>query len=400
MSEWTRLDAMMDCILEQSVVTSYAEQIIHLIVQHMVTLYAKWWILDPKTLASFADHVHTTVPKHKACQPLKVLLSIPLASLTKEHACKAMGFVDWQYKCIFNRQLSSRCTNRELWFQNLRENDTIEPLLLRIIDVAETKSTYKGLYDWVRCDREKPCTVKPGPVLQQKLLRYYQHIVSTPSLLSGKRKEKFLTLGVMMNRLFLLQDVDGWFGTLENALGLYMTFNGMKKEPCNDKILSSIYESLVEYLHNHNESNEDKVVQSAWALRLVLALHFQRTLEPIRAFYVHSSSIEFEDKVDQYAAQFDATVPEEFRMRHLKLPDEMKCPITYQRIRDPVLTETGMRYDRPSIERWLKTSVICPLTGIGMNSPALTPDDTFKRKIRTWEDSVESEVRQTKRKLF
>ena len=382
--EWIRLDALMDCILEEPVATKYTQNNHKLVVQQLITLYARWWVLDPTTILSFADRIRTNLPNHEFCRQLTRLVSVPLTSLTKAGARDALPVVDSQYNYFTTRQLAC-CANRNVWFQNLRENDAIEPLLQHLVTVADVTNECQGKYEWVRCDRNGICP-DVGLPFQQQLVRYYRHMVSTPSVFSSVRKRKLRTLGTMMERLFRLWEVDGWFDVLEGAVRLYLACStecnmcSVTFSPSTDQVFRTLYRHLVYY---------EPPTQRAWALRLVLAVCFEHDVDPIRTFYKESSSIAFEDKADEYASYFGATVPDEFRQRYVKLPEDMKCPITYRRMQDPVQTETGMTYDRPAIEQWLATSDICPLTGATMQCRTLTPDKTFKRKIRTWETRVD-----------
>jgi hypothetical protein len=50
------------------------------------------------------------------------------------------------------------------------------------------------------------------------------------------------------------------------------------------------------------------------------------------------------------------------------------CPISGQKMRDPVVAADGHTYDRSSISRWLKTSDISPLTGTVMAHKTLVPN--------------------------
>lgn len=50
------------------------------------------------------------------------------------------------------------------------------------------------------------------------------------------------------------------------------------------------------------------------------------------------------------------------------------CPISGQKMRDPVVAGDGHTYDRSSISRWLKTSNISPLTGTVMPHKCLVPN--------------------------
>lgn len=41
----------------------------------------------------------------------------------------------------------------------------------------------------------------------------------------------------------------------------------------------------------------------------------------------------------------------------------LECPITKERIKEPVVDEYGYIYERDAIEAWMYLSNICPMTG-------------------------------------
>lgn len=88
------------------------------------------------------------------------------------------------------------------------------------------------------------------------------------------------------------------------------------------------------------------------------------------------SSREASEKTNpaQLAAQVQVSVPEFFL-----------CPITYEIMADPVTLDTGMTYDRASIEEWLENgNNTCPSTNRTLLSHNLIPNVTLQRAIRAW----------------
>mmetsp|Transcript_8198 Transcript_8198/g.14899 ORF Transcript_8198/g.14899 Transcript_8198/m.14899 type:complete len:451 (-) Transcript_8198:31-1383(-) len=65
----------------------------------------------------------------------------------------------------------------------------------------------------------------------------------------------------------------------------------------------------------------------------------------------------------------------------MKLRDEFLCPITRLLITDPVIASDGHTYDRPAIERWLKTHSTSPKTGSQLPTKSLVPNITLKRLL-------------------
>ncbi|KAH7541828.1 hypothetical protein FEM48_Zijuj02G0009000 [Ziziphus jujuba var. spinosa] len=68
-------------------------------------------------------------------------------------------------------------------------------------------------------------------------------------------------------------------------------------------------------------------------------------------------------------------------------PKYFVCPISLQLMKDPVTAETGITYDRESIERWFLTAnnLTCPVTKQTLRSDSdLTPNHTLRRLIQSW----------------
>ena len=64
--------------------------------------------------------------------------------------------------------------------------------------------------------------------------------------------------------------------------------------------------------------------------------------------------------------------------------DAFICPITYEKMRDPVMAMDGHTYERAAIERWISESttisVLSPLTGTLMGR-LLIPNYALKKAI-------------------
>ncbi|KAK8951007.1 E3 ubiquitin-protein ligase PUB23 [Platanthera zijinensis] len=70
-----------------------------------------------------------------------------------------------------------------------------------------------------------------------------------------------------------------------------------------------------------------------------------------------------------------------------EVPRYFICPISLQIMKDPVITTTGITYDRDSIERWLFVNrrTTCPVTNETLPAEAeLTPNHTLRRLIQCW----------------
>ncbi|KAJ9169816.1 hypothetical protein P3X46_017966 [Hevea brasiliensis] len=69
----------------------------------------------------------------------------------------------------------------------------------------------------------------------------------------------------------------------------------------------------------------------------------------------------------------------------LSCPDEFKCPLSNELMRDPVILATGQTYDRPFIQKWLKAgNRTCPLTQQVLSHTLLTPNHLVREMISQW----------------
>ncbi|PSS14114.1 U-box domain-containing protein [Actinidia chinensis var. chinensis] len=66
-------------------------------------------------------------------------------------------------------------------------------------------------------------------------------------------------------------------------------------------------------------------------------------------------------------------------------PEEFRCPISKEIMRDPVIVATGQTYDRPFIQRWLKAGHrTCPQTQQVLSHTLLTPNLLIREMISQW----------------
>ncbi|CAA3032397.1 E3 ubiquitin-protein ligase PUB23-like [Olea europaea var. sylvestris] len=73
----------------------------------------------------------------------------------------------------------------------------------------------------------------------------------------------------------------------------------------------------------------------------------------------------------------------------MNFPQDFRCPISMELMKDPVTISTGVTYERKSIERWFCTykKNICPATMQCIESLDMTPNHTLKRLILTWRNA-------------
>ncbi|CAK9140887.1 unnamed protein product [Ilex paraguariensis] len=66
-------------------------------------------------------------------------------------------------------------------------------------------------------------------------------------------------------------------------------------------------------------------------------------------------------------------------------PDEFRCPLSKELMRDPVIVATGQTYDKPFIQKWLKAgSRTCPKTQQVLSHTVLTPNILIREMISQW----------------
>ncbi|KAK9726648.1 hypothetical protein RND81_05G228100 [Saponaria officinalis] len=71
--------------------------------------------------------------------------------------------------------------------------------------------------------------------------------------------------------------------------------------------------------------------------------------------------------------------------RSLSCPNEFRCPLSKQLMKDPVIISTGQTYDRPFIQKWLKAGHrICPLTQQVLSHSFVTPNYLIRELISQW----------------
>ncbi|KAL5716996.1 U-box domain-containing protein 14 [Ranunculus cassubicifolius] len=93
------------------------------------------------------------------------------------------------------------------------------------------------------------------------------------------------------------------------------------------------------------------------------------------------------DKVDE--DELDRDVTNSF-MSHRSpvIPDDFRCPISLELMKDPVIVSTGQTYERSCIQQWLDAGhKTCPKTQQTLLHTALTPNYVLKSLISQWCES-------------
>lgn len=74
-----------------------------------------------------------------------------------------------------------------------------------------------------------------------------------------------------------------------------------------------------------------------------------------------------------------------FKYRSPVIPDDFRCPISLELMRDPVIVSTGQTYERSCIQKWLDSGhKTCPKTQQNLSHTALTPNFVLKSLIAQW----------------
>ncbi|XP_038891943.1 U-box domain-containing protein 14 [Benincasa hispida] len=67
------------------------------------------------------------------------------------------------------------------------------------------------------------------------------------------------------------------------------------------------------------------------------------------------------------------------------IPDDFRCPISLELMRDPVIVSTGQTYERSCIQKWLDAGhKTCPKSQQALSHTALTPNYVLKSLIALW----------------
>ncbi|KAK4742872.1 hypothetical protein SAY87_000873 [Trapa incisa] len=74
-------------------------------------------------------------------------------------------------------------------------------------------------------------------------------------------------------------------------------------------------------------------------------------------------------------------------------PEEYRCPLSKELMRDPVILSTGQTYDRLSIQKWLKAgNRTCPQTQQVLTHTVITPNHLIRGMIAKWCRTQEIEL--------
>lgn len=76
------------------------------------------------------------------------------------------------------------------------------------------------------------------------------------------------------------------------------------------------------------------------------------------------------------------------KLRSPIIPDDFRCPMSLELMKDPVIVSTGQTYERTSIQKWLNAGhKTCPKMQQPLTHTALTPNYVLKSLIQQWCES-------------
>ncbi|KAI5575320.1 hypothetical protein POPTR_010G226500v4 [Populus trichocarpa] len=96
------------------------------------------------------------------------------------------------------------------------------------------------------------------------------------------------------------------------------------------------------------------------------------------------------DHVQMANPEANCSEAEKVMMKHRSpvIPDDFRCPISLELMKDPVIISTGQTYERSCIQKWLDAGhKTCPKTQQTLLHTALTPNYVLKSLIALWCES-------------
>ncbi|XP_010557715.1 PREDICTED: U-box domain-containing protein 14 [Tarenaya hassleriana] len=96
------------------------------------------------------------------------------------------------------------------------------------------------------------------------------------------------------------------------------------------------------------------------------------------------------DCVTMESSEADTSSGNSIMLRHRSpvIPDDFRCPISLELMKDPVIVSTGQTYERSSIQKWLDAGhKTCPKTQQTLLHTGLTPNYVLKSLIALWCES-------------
>jgi hypothetical protein len=112
-----------------------------------------------------------------------------------------------------------------------------------------------------------------------------------------------------------------------------------------------------EYIFNPESKKEEEKAKKPPQKENNQSKEYNEINKPVKAGYKLSTDIGFDDY------------------------DSFLCPISQEIMSNPVITPSGITYDRKSIMNWLKKSSDCPITKMPLNASDLITNYSLKNAI-------------------
>ncbi|EFJ15072.1 hypothetical protein SELMODRAFT_41798, partial [Selaginella moellendorffii] len=169
-------------------------------------------------------------------------------------------------------------------------------------------------------------------------------------------------------------------------------------DPVELDLQAKLLELLKEFEKKRTPSS-DRIEELFKRLLLTSAKECQRELEQLRKLARKSSSrspkacrinslisfLCFSSCVLYGMVSEDPQLVTSLSLSSSSIPDEYKCPISLELMRDPVIIATGQTYDRSSIQRWVEAgNITCPKSGQKLIHMTLIPNFALRSLIAQW----------------
>ncbi|XP_027087127.2 U-box domain-containing protein 13-like [Coffea eugenioides] len=165
----------------------------------------------------------------------------------------------------------------------------------------------------------------------------------------------------------------------EDLLSLYSRSNDSSADP-------TVLRTLVEKLHLTGISD---LTQESLALHEMVAATGGDPEESIEKMSMVLKKIkdfvQTENPDSDLPSSCSAQLSSEGNHKSPFIPDDFRCPISLELMRDPVIVSTGQTYERSCIEKWLEAGHgTCPKTRQALTSTAVTPNYVLRSLIAQW----------------
>lgn len=168
---------------------------------------------------------------------------------------------------------------------------------------------------------------------------------------------------------------------------------------------TKLYEDLSSLYNKDINEEEDPAVLNRLAEKLHLTEITDLTHESIALHEMVAITGDPEETVEKMSLllkrikDFIQTEPPQVETSHLPstpgtvvkniknsiIPDDFRCPISLELMKDPVIVSTGQTYERTCMEKWLEQGHrTCPKTQQSLTSNALIPNYVLRSLIAQW----------------